>query len=375
MKPAHKKFAWAAGILVAMGIIGAVVGVVVVEVRKNRDNSPTTSGSSTTVTTTDSNGQTRTATSTSSAPSSTFSVVPQNPNLHKSFYGMAYTPPGAIMPECGANIDDVHRDVQILAQMTDRVRLYGSDCNVTSLVLQAIQDTGVDLKVFAAIYLEPEELSYTRQKTILENALQTYGTTNVLGVAVGNEYVFQAVNNGDTATNASARVVEKMNEVRTDLTALGYNLPVGTSDTGGTTSQDMVDNADFVFANIHPWFSGNTAASAATFANNAFESMLSMATSSTRTPAPEMYQGEYGWPSGSDTPGDSNGAGALPNIANLQTVIDDWVCPSKAAGVRYFWFSPFDEPWKASVGLGVEPYWGLFDKDFNLKAITIPECP
>jgi glucan 1,3-beta-glucosidase len=40
---------------------------------------------------------------------------------------MAYTPPGAIMPECGANINDVHRDVQILAQMTTRLRLYGSD--------------------------------------------------------------------------------------------------------------------------------------------------------------------------------------------------------------------------------------------------------
>jgi exo-beta-1,3-glucanase (GH17 family) len=92
--------------------------------------------------------------------------------------------------------------------------------------------------------LEPEELSYTRQKTILENALATYGTDNVLGIAVGNEYVLQAGNNGDTTANASARVVEKMNEVRTDLTALGYNLQVGTSDTGGTTTQDMVDNAD-----------------------------------------------------------------------------------------------------------------------------------
>jgi hypothetical protein len=35
-----------------------------------------------------------------------------------------------------------------------------------------------------------------------------------------------------------------MTEVRTDLTTLGYNLPVGTSDAGGTVNQAMVDGAD-----------------------------------------------------------------------------------------------------------------------------------
>jgi glucan 1,3-beta-glucosidase len=51
------------------------------------------------------------------------------------------------------------------------------------------------------------------------------------------------------------------------------------------------------------------------------------------------------------------------------------VCPSKVAGTPYFWFSAFDEPWKAATGLGIEAHWGLFDKDYNLKQITIPDCP
>jgi exo-beta-1,3-glucanase (GH17 family) len=42
--------------------------------------------------------------------------------------------------------------------------------------------------------------------------------------------------------------------------------------------------------------------------------------------------------------------------------------------VPYFWFSAFDEPWKAVSGLGVEAHWGLLDKDYNLK-VTIPVCP
>jgi exo-beta-1,3-glucanase (GH17 family) len=78
----------------------------------------------------------------------------------------------------------------------------------------------------------------------LQTSLSTYGTTNVLGIAVGNEYVLASTQAGDTLENATSRVVSKMNEVRTDLTALGYNLLVGTSDAGGMVSQTMVNAAD-----------------------------------------------------------------------------------------------------------------------------------
>lgn len=36
-------------------------------------------------------------------------------------------------------------------------------------------------------------------------------------------------------------------------------------------------------------------------------------------------------------------------------------------------FEAFDEPWKEIYG-GVEPHWGIFDSDRNLKDITIPTC-
>jgi len=36
-------------------------------------------------------------------------------------------------------------------------------------------------------------------------------------------------------------------------------------------------------------------------------------------------------------------------------------------------FEAFDEPWKAEFG-GVEPFWGMFDENRNLKDITIPVC-
>ena len=226
--------------------IGTVIGVVVVEVKKNRQSNgaSTTSDSNSSVSGSSTRGNSPSASSTSGASNPVATDFPLDPNLHKSFYGLAYTPVGAIMPECGANIADVRKDMQKLSQLTTRLRLYGSDCNVTSLVLQAITDLKVDVKVFPGIYLEAEDLSYTRQKKILEDALTVYGTDHVLGVTLGNEYLLIASNAGDTVENATARVVEKMNEVRTDLTALGFRLPVGTSETGGGVSQTIVDNAD-----------------------------------------------------------------------------------------------------------------------------------
>jgi hypothetical protein len=56
-----------------------------------------------------------------------------------------------IVISCGATQANVTRDVQILSQLTTRIRLYGANCNQTAMVLQAIQDTKVDLSVYVAI--------------------------------------------------------------------------------------------------------------------------------------------------------------------------------------------------------------------------------
>lgn len=40
---------------------------------------------------------------------------------------------------------------------------------------------------------------------------------------------------------------------------------------------------------------------------------------------------------------------------------------------KYAFFEAFDETWKSIYG-GVEPYWGLFDANKQLKNITIPDC-
>jgi exo-beta-1,3-glucanase (GH17 family) len=60
--------------------------------------------------------------------------------------------------------------------------------------LEAIKQTKTNIKVFPAIYLvEKDDVGYQRQKTALQQALQTYGTDNVLGITVGNEFMLNYI--------------------------------------------------------------------------------------------------------------------------------------------------------------------------------------
>jgi len=50
------------------------------------------------------------------------------------------------------------------------------------------------------------------------------------------------------------------------------------------------------------------------------------------------------------------------------------VCAANTNGTGYFYFEAFDEPWKNASFGGVEAYWGVFNADKTLKAVTIPKC-
>ncbi|KAJ3992747.1 hypothetical protein F5050DRAFT_1853544 [Lentinula boryana] len=50
-------------------------------------------------------------------------------SLKQSFWGIAYTPEGTLYPDCNAKLLDVVTDIQLLSQLTTRIRVYGADCN------------------------------------------------------------------------------------------------------------------------------------------------------------------------------------------------------------------------------------------------------
>ncbi|ODN74156.1 hypothetical protein L202_07608 [Cryptococcus amylolentus CBS 6039] len=363
-----KKRMWIiAGVLLAVAAVAAIViGVIVSQTNKSSDNDGSTkSGSNSTLTVGDD-----------------ASDFEKDSRLHQSFWGFAYTPQNVLLPWCGASQSNVTRDIQLLSQITSRIRLYGANCNQTAMVLQAIQDTKVNMTVWPAIYVDSNETAYDDQVTALTDALKTYGTDHISGVTVGNEYILDTAgsdsNTSSTYLSAVSTITDKIAEVNSTIQALGLDkvLPVGTSDAGSIMSKTLGEGVDYFMANVHPYFGSLAIDDAAAWTTSFFEE-YDVAVAAIASNKPATYIAETGWPTGSDDEEDSNSGAGSPqgdaSVANLQTFLDTFVCQANNNGTEYFYFEAFDEPWKAEYG-GTEPYWGLFDSDRNLKNITIPQC-
>jgi exo-beta-1,3-glucanase (GH17 family) len=263
----------------------------------------------------------------------------------------------------------------------------GADCNQTALVLEAIKQTKVDMKIYAAIYIPvDDDTAYTRQKDELEKAIRTYGVDHIEGISVGNEYMLNYVTlnggegsgvDGAVGLAASRNLKTHITETRQMMSDLGFgNVPIGTADAGAYFNTDLLGAIDFGLSNIHAWFAPTTAAGATEWTNTFFEDQ-------NVTPAravsnhPTMVIAETGWPThsnGTATENSGAGPGGEASVANLQTFLDDFICAANRASTPYFMFEYSDVPWKDIRFGGVEGYWGMFDKNKRLKDLTLPDC-
>jgi len=366
-------------------IIGVSVGVTVSKNHKNNNLSSGSSGSSSG----GSGGSGSTPAGYVAIPG-TAGVVKANPKdpsqfakdprLIRSFYGFAYTPLNVQMPSCGAVQVNVTEDIQLMSQLTNRIRLYGADCNQSSLVLEAVKQTKVDMQVFLAIYVDGTNATYTRQKAVIKQTLLDYGTDNIAGIAIGNEYMLNSVGDGSVTGAAGVTAATYLGSLIADFRAMlaSMNLkkspPVGTADAGAYFNVQLLDYVDYAMSNVHPWFGNVSITDAAAWTYDFFNE-TNLAMSAQTTTNPTWYIAETGWPTKSSSAAAANDGPSIASVPNLQIFLDTFVCQSNTNGTKYFFFEYFDEAWKDVLYGGVEGWWGLFDGNKNLKNVTIPNCP
>lgn len=290
---------------------------------------------------------------------------PPNPNLHKSFYGLDYNPAKTIMPWCGAGIQDVVNDINVISQLTNRVRLYGMDCGQADLTFQAINllKLNATMKVVLTVWVDNNATTYQRQYDALFRVLDTYGTSMVQGISVGNEAIFRK---DVTLADLGTRMATVRSEIKKRYNA---NIPIFTSEIGNNLNSALAEVSDELSGNLHPFFAGVEISTAAQWTFSQYKVKIE------DNPTPSGLNGtisEVGWPS---APASSvNMPSAVPGVANLQTMVDTFICQANAVKMPYYWFEYKDEPWKNNPEYPIEPNWGLFDKSGNLK-IKIPDCP
>ncbi|GAA5972063.1 hypothetical protein JCM11641_002479 [Rhodosporidiobolus odoratus] len=357
-------------IIIAIGVlivIGVAVGIAVWRVKANDSSSSSSSSSG-------SSGKQQFI-------DGTAKVVKSNPNdpsdfqkdsrLKPIFYGMAYTPLNVLEEYgCGATLANVTEDMQLLSQLTTRIRTYASACNQTELVLQAIQDTKVNMTVWLGAYIGEDTTVNSQQQENILDALKKYGADHVGGITIGNEYILDQTNKA----TAISYITQQVADFNTSLLALnlGKHIPVGTADAGFVYNTTLAEGIDEYLANVHPWFGGVPIDQAAGWTWDYFtQNDVSVSEKVANNPVP--YIAETGWPTQSMTPENATLGGAVAGVSQLQTFLDTYPCQANKNQSYYFYFEPFDEPWKERYG-GVEPYWGLFDSNKILKDITFPDC-
>ncbi|OTA99606.1 glycoside hydrolase family 17 protein [Hypoxylon sp. CI-4A] len=368
----RKKWKWfiliLVGLVIAGGIAGGVVGGIMASKNKSSDGAD---GVQSADSDTAKNGDL-------SINSGEIKTLMNNPNLHKVFPGVDYTPINVQFPDClkdPPSQNNVTRDVAVLSQLTNTIRLYGTDCNQTEMTIHALKQLKMEdeIKIWLGVWQDGNDTTNERQLSRMWNILDEYGADPFKGLIIGNEILFREQM---TATELS----DLLDSVRSNLTKHNWNLPVATSDLGDNWDSQLADISDYIMGNIHPFFAGVNAKEAASwtwsFWHNKAESFF-------KTDNEKNVISEIGWPTkgGTDCGDDSVTDcpdGSVAGIDELNTLMEDWVCQALENGTNYFWFEMFDEPWKISFdtpGKEWEDQWGLMDVNRNLKdGVKIPDC-
>ncbi|KAL2175491.1 glycoside hydrolase family 17 protein [Thermothelomyces heterothallicus CBS 202.75] len=371
---------WKFAILIALAVAivaGVVLGILFGVVLKDDHKGGSKSGAGSDDSTSTADGDTK-ANGDLDADSSEIQVLMNNPDLRKVFPGMDYTPLNTQYPDCLTNPpsqNNVTRDMAVLSRLTNVVRLYGTDCNQTEMVIHAVNQLKLqdEVKIWLGVWQDKNETTNARQLRQMWNILDKYGTSYFKGIIVANEILFRQ-------EMTITQLGSLLEEVRHNLTERKMSLPVATSDLGDNWTAGLAAQSDAIMANIHPFFSGTKVSEAADwtmyFWGNKTSGFLKKDKSMN-------IIAETGWPSSGGTNCGSDYVtecpdGAVAGIDEMNRFLEDWVCRALEDGTEYFWFEAFDEPWKIRFnepGKEWEDKWGLLTVDRKLKdGLKIPDC-
>ena len=195
-KKGSNKMRWMVGGAIGLVIVIAIVAGIVGGVLSNKNNGSSGGGGG-------GGGSTNNAADDLAqngdlnSDSSEIKKLMNNKDLHKVFPAMDYTPWGTQYPDCmkwPPSQNNVTRDMAVLSQLTNQVRLYGTDCNQTQMVLHAIDRLKLDdMKVWMGVWIDTNTTTTERQiKQMYEILDDTKDLSIYKGVIIGNEALYRA---------------------------------------------------------------------------------------------------------------------------------------------------------------------------------------
>jgi exo-beta-1,3-glucanase (GH17 family) len=275
----------------------------------------------------------------------------------KLVYGMDYNP-RRDWYTC-PTVENVIEDLTLISPLTDRIRLYSFlDCNQTELVMEAMIQMDVQFNLLLGLWTTNWTSDFDDEFAAMKYVFEKYPeqVPFVEVIIVGSEAILRGEQNVSVVSQNIQTVKEYLFKIGeedilvtfADIAANFLALP------------DLVEAVDLVFVNKFSfWETLNVTAALPSF-------FPYLEAEEVNTSSKPFMISETGWPDGG-----SAYYAAVPNDANAQYYFQNFVCQANALGMKYLYFSAFDDGWKQPWQMGdlqVESHWGIFNFNRTAKA-------
>lgn len=241
------------------------------------------------------------------------------------------------------SVEQVERRVKILKPFTGAIRSFSCTEGNEHIPVVAKKH---GLKTLVGAWLSDDKDDNEKE---IEALIALAKAGNVDVAAVGNEVLYR----NDLSLEELLGYIKRVKEALS-----GLDIPVGYVDAYYEFSRhpELVENSDVVLANLYPYWEGCPIE----YALGHMQAMYGQAVDAAQ--GKPIIITETGWPSEG---GGLKGALTGPEAA-MKYFIDTirWTNENK---IPIFYFSSFDESWKTGDEGDVGAYWGLWDKNENLK--------
>ncbi len=262
--------------------------------------------------------------------------------LNNGMHGLCFSPyeegqqPGDIITE-----EQIRRRMEIIKTYTNWIR-YFSCTDGNELIPKIAHEYGIKTLVGAWLG-DNDEINKKEITNLIKIAKEGY----VDIAAVGNEVMYR----GDLTEGELLAFILEVKEAIP-------NVPVGYVDAYYEFEHrpKITAACDVVLANCYPYWEGCKLEYSLLYMKDMYRRAMSAAKGK------KVIITETGWTNKGQV-----FYGAVPSFENAMKYFINTQQWSEAEDIDVFYFSSFDESWKTGAEGDVGAYWGIWDKDENLK--------
>jgi exo-beta-1,3-glucanase (GH17 family) len=202
------------------------------------------------------------------------------------------------------------------------------------------------LKTMVGIWLDDDR---EHNEEELANAIEIGKAGHADILAVGNEVLLRGDLSEDELIDHINRVKQAVPGVEVGYVDAYFKF---------VDHPRVTEACDVVLANCYPFWEGCPAEHSLLYMKEMYRRAAHAANGK------RVIISETGWPNRGTAEG-----GAVPSLENAIKYFINTYQWAEEEGIEIFYFSSFDETWKVAAEGDVGAYWGLWDKDGNLKYV------